>query len=63
MIEYLLMHGYVIFEQVKVVENNIYQNVFREEKVREVRAIRDGIDLPLEEVFRKHIKKKILNQI
>lgn len=63
MIDYLLMHGYVIFEQVQVIENNIYQNVFQEEMVLVIRAIKGDIDLPLEEAFRKQIKKQLLNQI
>lgn len=63
MVDYLLMHGYVITEQGKTIERNIYQNVFEEERIRIIRAIKGDIDLPLEEAFRNHIKKQLLNQI
>lgn len=63
MIEYLLMHGYVIFEQETVIENNIYQNVFQEERTVVTRAIKGDSDLPIREAFRKQFKKQLLNQI
>lgn len=63
MVDYLLMHGYVITERRKTIERNIYQNVFEEERVKVIRAIRGDIDLPLEEAFRKQLKKQLLNQI
>jgi len=63
MIDYLLMHGYVIFEQVKIIETNVYQNVFQEDTIVVTRAIKDGQDLPIKEAFRKQLKKQLLNQI
>lgn len=60
MIDYLLMHGYVIFEQVQIIENNIYQNVFQEERVLVIRAIKGDCDLPLKDAFKKQLIKQIL---